>query len=269
MRFRDCIVLLLLLSACATTEPSPRDSMPRSPRLANLQRAAKLPWKDEGWCVVREASQPWAEVVEQCFHALDTRKIRFRDTERRCPVASADAASLEIRVTLYGLEIPPESGPRGQPLLDIHASLPLSTAGIAAAADVLEQVAVGARAFWGHVTPFRAGVGIARQTSDPVRKPQVPPRGLPALKLPDQLPSPEIPHRLGWLNYWSAATAEAIGFPDVPRDAELLKWARLTATGGWFVQLTETPLDLDTPTHLEALLRAYERFPAIGGRSTS
>jgi hypothetical protein len=27
-------------------------------------------------------------------------------------------------------------------------------------------------------------------------------------------------------------------------------------------------LDLDTPAHLEALLRAYERFPEIGGRVT-
>jgi hypothetical protein len=28
------------------------------------------------------------------------------------------------------------------------------------------------------------------------------------------------------------------------------------------------PLDLDNPAHLEALLRAYERFPWIGGRVT-
>jgi hypothetical protein len=34
------------------------------------------------------------------------------------------------------------------------------------------------------------------------------------------------------------------------------------------VRLTEAPLDLDNPTHLDALKRAYERFPEIGGRST-
>jgi hypothetical protein len=28
------------------------------------------------------------------------------------------------------------------------------------------------------------------------------------------------------------------------------------------------PLDLDDPAHLDALLRVYERFPEIGGRST-
>jgi hypothetical protein len=91
---------------------------------------------------------------------------------------------------------------------------------------------------------------------------------LPALKLPEDIPSPEIPHCLGWLNYWSAASARAIGFPDPARDAELLSRARRTATGGWVVRLTDAPLDLDNPAHLDALKRAYERFPEIGGRST-
>ena len=31
---------------------------------------------------------------------------------------------------------------------------------------------------------------------------------------------------------------------------------------------SEAPLDLDNPAHLDALKRAYERFPEIGGRST-
>jgi hypothetical protein len=47
----------------------------------------------------------------------------------------------------------------------------------------------------------------------------------------------------------------------------LLSRARRTATGGWVVQLTDAPLDLDNPAHLNVLLRAYERFPEIGGRS--
>jgi hypothetical protein len=80
--------------------------------------------------------------------------------------------------------------------------------------------------------------------------------------------SPEIPHRLGWLNYWSDAAARAIGFPDPARDAELLSRSRRTATGGWVVRLTEAPLDLDNPAHLDALKGAYECFPEIGGRST-
>ncbi len=97
--------------------------------------------------------------------------------------------------------------------------------------------------------------------------PQPPPRGLPALKLPWDIRSPEIPHRLGWLNYWSAAAARAIRFPDPARDGELLSRARRASSGGWVVQLTDAPLDLDNPAHLDALLRAYERFPVIGGRA--
>jgi hypothetical protein len=34
------------------------------------------------------------------------------------------------------------------------------------------------------------------------------------------------------------------------------------------VRLTDTPLELDNPAHLEALVRVYERFPEIGGRVT-
>ncbi len=70
------------------------------------------------------------------------------------------------------------------------------------------------------------------------------------------------------MNYWSAAAARGIGAPNPARDTELLSRARRTATGGWVVRLTEAPLDLDNPTHLDALKRAYDRFPEIGGRST-
>ena len=169
-------------------------------------------------------------------------------------------------VMIYGLQTPARQAPGGQSMLDVHAELPLNEVVIAAAADVLGGVAEGARAFWGHATPSSAGVEIARQTRDLVHKPGIPPRGLPALKLPEKIRAPEIPHRLGWLNYWSAAAARAIGFPDPARDAELLSRARSTASGGWIVQLSDAPLDLDNPAHLDALKRAYQRFPEIGGR---
>jgi hypothetical protein len=108
---------------------------------------------------------------------------------------------------------------------------------------------------------------MAQQVRHSVRQPHVPPRGLPTIKLTEEIRSPEIPHHLGWLNYWSDAAARAIGFPDPARDVELLSRARRTASGGWVVQLTDAPLDLDNPTHLDALKRAYVRFPEIGGRS--
>ncbi len=170
-------------------------------------------------------------------------------------------------VMVSGLALAARFGPGGQELLEVHAELPLDTGGIAAAGGVLAVVAEGARAFWGQATPFRAGVDVARQTKNRPDDLEPPPRGLPVLKSPSAMRTPEIPHRLGWLNYWSAAAAQAIGYPDPARDAELLSRARRTASGGWVVQLTEAPLDLDHPAHLDALKRAYERFPEIGGRS--
>jgi hypothetical protein len=96
MLHRTCVALLLLLSACATTEPSPRESAARTPRLANLQRAATLPWKDEGRCVVREASLAWPVLAERCFHTLDHDRVRFNDRTGRCAIASAGTAALGI-----------------------------------------------------------------------------------------------------------------------------------------------------------------------------
>ncbi|ATB30756.1 hypothetical protein MEBOL_004218 [Melittangium boletus DSM 14713] len=144
----------------------------------------------------------------------------------------------------------------------------MDTRGVAAAVDVLEAVGEGARAFWGHVDPEEVAVTVSEQFRHPGNAPHIPPKGLPSLNLPWELSEPEIPHYLGWLNYWSAAAARAIGFPDPARDAELLSRARRTATGGWVVRLTDAPLDLDNPAHLDALKRAYARFPEIGGRST-
>ncbi|WNG59785.1 hypothetical protein F0U59_37505 [Archangium gephyra] len=172
-------------------------------------------------------------------------------------------------VTLAGSENPNGLAAGSPPHFEVRATLLLDAVGITAAADVLEAVAEGARAFWGHATPFNAGVEIAQQTSPTLQGPPRPPRGLPALKLPEKIRSPEIPHRLGWLNYWSSAAARTIGFPDPARDADLLSRSRRTATGGWVVRLTQEPLDLDNPAHLDALKRAYERFPEIGGRSAS
>jgi len=172
-------------------------------------------------------------------------------------------------VTISGVRRPGSANPGGQPQLQVHAELPLDAAVIAAASSVLERVAEGARAIWGHMTPAAVILDIADQVGPKPYGPEKPPRGLPAIKLPEKIPTPEIPLHLGWVNYWSAAAARVIGFPDIARDADLLSRARRTSTGGWIVQLTDAPLDLDDPAHLDALKRAYERFPEIGGRSTA
>jgi hypothetical protein len=170
-------------------------------------------------------------------------------------------------VTISGWERPAGLTPDGRPQFEVHAKLPLDAAVVAAAMDMLEGVAEGARALWGHATPSSVMGEIAQQVMHTVYGPHRSPRGLPGIKLSEDLRSPEIPLHLGWLNYWSAAAARSIGFPDLSRDADLLSRARRTGTGGWIVRLTEAPLDLDNPAHLDALLRAYERFPEIGGRA--
>jgi hypothetical protein len=169
--------------------------------------------------------------------------------------------------TVNGRGRPGLLSPGGRSLSEVHAELPLDEPMIAAAVALLEGVAEGARSFWGHASPYGYGSEVAQQFRRSPHGPECSPRGLPMLNLPEKLLAPEIPWFLGWLNYWSAATAQAIGFPDPSRDADLLSRARHTASGGWVVQLTDAPLDLDNPAHLDALLRAYERFPEIGGRS--
>ncbi|MFY2558079.1 DUF5953 family protein [Corallococcus terminator] len=172
-------------------------------------------------------------------------------------------------VTVNGRGRPGLLSPGGQSLSEVHAELPLDEPVIAAAAALIEGVAEGARAFWGHASPYGYGSEVAQQFRRSPHGPECSPRGLPMINLPEKLPAPELPWFLGWLNYWSAAAAQAIGFPDPARDAELLTRARRTPSGGWVVQLTDAPLDLDNPAHLDALKRTYERYSRIGGRLTS
>ncbi|WP_224369661.1 DUF5953 family protein [Hyalangium versicolor] len=224
------------------------------------------------------------DVIHGMEKALPGLRLKWRlsDSGRPIPLPQRDAWLLENiedgefpivcngdkshPVTVSGMENSGLLSPGGQPLFEVHAKLPLDAAVIAAAAALLESVAEGARAFWGGATPDAAALDIAYQTAPTLQGPPSPLRGLPALKLFHHLRSPEIPAYLGWLNHWSAAAAKAIGFPDPARDADLLSRARRTSSGGWVVQLTATPLDLDNPGHLDALKRVYARFPQIGGR---
>jgi hypothetical protein len=96
MLHRTCIALLIALSACATTNPSPAERKDPNPRFANLQRAAQYPWTDGGHCVVREASNEWPVLAERCFHALDHDRVRFQDVTGQCAVSSAPAAAATL-----------------------------------------------------------------------------------------------------------------------------------------------------------------------------
>ncbi|XXF77648.1 DUF6310 domain-containing protein [Myxococcaceae bacterium GXIMD 01537] len=94
MRSRACFALLLFLSACAATTPSVPAA--ERQRFANLQRAAALPWADDGHCVVREAAHEWPALVERCFGALDHERIQFHDPLGRCAVASTGMAAMGV-----------------------------------------------------------------------------------------------------------------------------------------------------------------------------
>jgi hypothetical protein len=237
--------------------------------------------------LVSDDSRPLA-VVHGMERALPGLRLAWRVSDKGQPIPLSQRDAWVVRgrpdgpglpllcngdeshpVTVSGWERPAGISPGGQPQFEVHAELPLDAAGLTAAADVLEAVAEHARAFWGRVAPDGMASVMARQVRHPSDEQHVPPRGLPTLKLTEDLRSPEIPHHLGWLNYWSAATAQAIGFPDPARDADLLSRARRTATGGWLVRLTDAPLELNNPSHMDALLRTYARFPEIGGRSVS
>ncbi len=109
MRIRTCSapLLLLLLSACATMDPSPgelEDPGPGefedpSPRLANLQRAGLYPWTDDGHCVVREASNEWPILAERCFYALERDRMRLRDVTKkmRCRLSACGCGCRALR----------------------------------------------------------------------------------------------------------------------------------------------------------------------------
>jgi hypothetical protein len=127
MRFRACIALLLFVSACATSAPSPGEPAARDPRLAHLQRAATLPWTDEGRCVVQAASLPWPVLVERCFHALDQDRMEFHDPTGRCAVASAGAADKPRR------NKGPSRSPRGRTSLPWGPPRPRSESAAASA----------------------------------------------------------------------------------------------------------------------------------------
>lgn len=89
--------------------------------------------------------------------------------------------------------------------------------------------------------------------------------GLPRLRgALGSLPVAEAPLSLGWLNYWSEATARWLGFPEPARDAEWLARATRTPAGAWVLRLTDEPLDVERPEHLDALVRAYRRFDRLG-----
>jgi len=100
MLHRACAALLFLFSSCATTEASSRKAFAPDRRIANLRRAATLPWVDDGRCVVREASNEWPVLAERCYHTLDLDRVQFRDVRGKCAVAVVPVIAVGVGVCL-------------------------------------------------------------------------------------------------------------------------------------------------------------------------
>ncbi len=131
---------------------------------------------------------------------------------------------------------------------------------------LVTDFALALAAFWAVLDP-PAATGLALNQVVRPWHPE-PAFGLPALRMQQELESPLVPWRLGWLNYWSKETAARVGFPLIENDKGPFAEVRALPDGAWLLRLTEEPLDPSRPDHLAALRAAYERLPAIGGRDT-
>lgn len=103
------IVLAALVFGCGAHQQSviakraDRIDAGNDNKLANLERAARYPWKDDGRCAVQESSGDWATLVERCYGALDLRRIQFVDSKGVCPIAQAGAVSADELTQLVGV----------------------------------------------------------------------------------------------------------------------------------------------------------------------
>jgi hypothetical protein len=232
---------------------------------------------------------PWAELR---FHMPDgaTAPVPLPNRDRWLLDAAAGGElpficnNIEGRaVTMSQREVGPYLN--RLPVLLVSAKFPPEPDVWQHAANLVAAVGVALDAWWGNASTVNTGAALSHQIVGDTPDPDRPPPGLPALEVDDE--KCDVPDILGWVNYWSKEAAARIGFPDPARHAELLERARQVEGGGWVVQLTDEPLDIDfrphtwcaghykapeeprdlsNPAHLRALQRAYELLPAIGGR---
>lgn len=79
--------------------------------------------------------------------------------------------------------------------------------------------------------------------------------------------SPLQPEQVGWLNYWSEATCEYLGFPQLWREEQVLRLSHRTPKGAFLVRLSQEPLDIRNPDHVRLIASAYEHLPNLGVRA--
>lgn len=252
-------------------------SLPRR----SLHFAAPVPVEGAG--VVEQA----AKAVERLLPGVELLTVQFGPSATRItPSLRADLlaspTAVEMHLWSHDLEADEEEGDEGVCLstglvdlrpgygrhLRVSLDLPERRLALGLEPRLLMAVGDALGAWWGSYSPAAARFALRDQVVVPATAARAPtPFCLPALALPRHLASPDIPPKLEWCNYWSAPVAARLGFPDERRDQpwHLLAERSLT-TGAWCVRLTESPLDLSLPAHVEALRAAYDRFDGVGVR---
>lgn len=134
--------------------------------------------------------------------------------------------------------------------------------------NVLATVGDALNAYTAQLSPPETSMTLQRVQWRQGPREEIPALELPALRFScyGGLDHPAQPHMLGWLNYWSAATCEYLGFPDTIKDQEIVSRSYRTPAGAWLVRLCEEPLDLRRDEHVALLRAAYERFERVGVR---
>lgn len=164
-------------------------------------------------------------------------------------------------VSFTGYSIPAILSPASTPTLDVTLNIPGESPYTSLVPVILETMAESMDAYWGVASPRDAAAHIGDQTAIP-GLPKQHPLGLPTLAPPRELRDVHIPQRLGWLNYWSSASAHVLKWSG--EASETFAITRRFPSGAWLLQLTDAPLDLTQPDHLARLKAAYERFPNLG-----
>jgi hypothetical protein len=121
------------------------------------------------------------DVIHGMEKALPGLRLKWRlsDSGRPIPLPQRDAWLVEsiedgefpivcngdasYPVTVSGTQSSALFSPGGQPQFEVHAKMPLDEPVIAAAAALLETVAEGARAFWGHASRYGYGSEVGDQ----------------------------------------------------------------------------------------------------------
>jgi len=88
---------------CAHASGATTEDLAQVNKLANLERAARYPWLDDGVCAARESSASWATLVERCYQALDLHRMRFSDVNGSCPLAQVGTISADQVAQIVGI----------------------------------------------------------------------------------------------------------------------------------------------------------------------